>query len=56
MLPGWRRSEVPVIAVVGWVVYNEPLEIVVAIGAALILAANTLNLRVESANTKRENA
>ena len=38
----------PFIAIVGWLVYSEPLEIAVAAGAALILFANTLNLRAET--------
>lgn len=41
-------ARLPVIAIVGWLVYSEPLEIAVAAGAALILLANTLNLRAET--------
>ncbi len=41
-------ARLPVIAIVGWLAYSEPLEIAVAAGAALILAANVLNLRVEN--------
>lgn len=41
-------ARLPLIAVVGWLVYAEPLEIAVAIGAALILTANMLNLRAEN--------
>lgn len=40
-------ARLPLIAVVGWLVYSEPLEVAVAIGAALILVANTLNLAIE---------
>lgn len=41
-------ARLPMIAVVGWLVYSEPLEVAVAAGAALILLANTLNLRAEN--------
>lgn len=41
-------ARLPFIAIVGWLVYSEPLEIAVAAGAALILFANTLNLRAET--------
>lgn len=41
-------ARLPVIAIVGWLVYSEPLEVAVAVGAALILLANTLNLRAET--------
>lgn len=37
----------PVIAVVGMVLYGEPLELAVFLGAAIILGANFLNLRAE---------
>ncbi|TCM77354.1 DMT family transporter [Rhodovulum steppense] len=37
----------PVIAVVGMLLYGEPLEAAVFLGAAVILAANLLNLRTE---------
>ncbi|MBN2906463.1 MAG: DMT family transporter [Rhodobacteraceae bacterium] len=37
----------PVIAVVGMVLYDEPLQALVFIGAAVILLANVLNLRAE---------
>lgn len=40
-------ARLPVIAVVGWLVYSEPLEVAVAAGAVLILSANMLNLRAE---------
>ncbi|MEM1162713.1 MAG: DMT family transporter [Pseudomonadota bacterium] len=45
-------SRLPVIAIVAWLVYSEPLEIAVAVGAALILFANVLNLRAENARAK----
>lgn len=38
-------ARLPVIAVVGMVLYGEPLEVAVFAGAALILAGNLLNLR-----------
>jgi len=41
-------ARLPVIAVVGWLVYSEPLEVAVAAGAVLILFANTVNLRAET--------
>ncbi|MEM7211341.1 MAG: DMT family transporter [Pseudomonadota bacterium] len=40
-------ARLPIIAVVGWLVYLEPLTLAVALGAALILIANTINLRAE---------
>ena len=40
-------ARLPIIAVVGWLVYLEPLTLAVAGGAALILIANTINLRAE---------
>lgn len=40
-------ARLPIIAVVGWLVYLEPLTLAVAGGAALILIANTINLRPE---------
>ncbi|MEI7443953.1 MAG: DMT family transporter [Burkholderiales bacterium] len=40
---------VPLIAVVGAMVYSEPLRLPVLIGAAIILAANTLNLVAQRA-------
>lgn len=39
---------VPLTAAIGWMVYNERLDIYWAIGAALILVANFLNLRAPS--------
>jgi len=35
----------PIIAVVGMVLYDEPLEVAVFIGAAIILTGNLLNIR-----------
>ena len=40
-------ARLPIIAVVGWLVYLEPLTAALALGAALILVANTINLRAE---------
>jgi drug/metabolite transporter (DMT)-like permease len=37
----------PVIAIVGMLLYDEPLQAAVFAGAALILGANLLNLRAE---------
>ncbi|MBV1863145.1 MAG: DMT family transporter [Rhodobacteraceae bacterium] len=37
----------PLIAVVGWLLYSEPLEIAVFFGAALVIAANWMNIRAE---------
>ena len=39
---------VPVIAVVGWLVYGEPLDALVFAGGALIVAGVMWNLRAES--------
>ena len=41
-------ARLPVIAIVGWLVYSEPLEVAVAVGAGLILLGNTLNIRAET--------
>ena len=41
-------GRLPVIAVVGMVFYNEPLDIFVLLGAALILGANFYNVRTET--------
>jgi len=38
----------PVIAVVGMLFYHEPLDALVFVGAAMIFAANSLNLRAET--------
>ncbi|MEL7470618.1 MAG: DMT family transporter [Pseudomonadota bacterium] len=40
-------ARLPIIAVVGWLAYLEPLTLAVALGAGLILIANTINLRAE---------
>jgi drug/metabolite transporter (DMT)-like permease len=40
---------IPLIAVVGWAVYGEPLDIFVLIGALIIIAGVIWNLRAESA-------
>jgi drug/metabolite transporter (DMT)-like permease len=36
---------VPLSATIGWLLYNEQLDMFTLLGAALILAANLLNLR-----------
>ena len=36
---------VPLAAAVGWLVYAERVDLLTALGAALILAGNLLNLR-----------
>lgn len=41
----------PVIALVGWTFYDEPLEAAVLAGAALILAGNALTWRAQSSGT-----
>ena len=38
-------ARLPIIAVVGMVLYDEALEIAVFVGAALILASNLMNIR-----------
>ena len=38
-------GRLPILAIVGMVLYSEPLEIAVFVGAALILAGNLMNLR-----------
>ncbi|MCP5086368.1 MAG: DMT family transporter [Rhodobacteraceae bacterium] len=44
----------PLIAVVGWLLYSEALEVVVFVGAALVFGANYLNIRSEqNAGKKR---
>ena len=43
----------PVVAFVGYLLYSEPLELAVFAGAAVILAANILNLRAEVISTSR---
>ncbi|MGB8814215.1 MAG: DMT family transporter [Paracoccaceae bacterium] len=41
-------ARLPVIAVVGAVLYSEPLDLMVFLGAALIFAANWVNIRAEN--------
>ncbi len=41
-------TRLPVIAVVGMLLYNEPLELLVFVGAAVIFAGNYLNIWVET--------
>lgn len=41
-------ARLPVIAVVGMLLYHEPLDMLVFLGAALIFGANSLNLRAET--------
>ena len=43
---------IPLIAVVGWALYGEPLDIFVLIGALIIIAGVVWNLRAESRPTK----
>ncbi len=45
-------ARLPIIAVVGWLVYLEPLTLAVAAGGALILMANTINLRAEQRRSR----
>jgi drug/metabolite transporter (DMT)-like permease len=40
-------ARLPVIATLGLIVYGEPLELALLLGAALILAGNALNIRAE---------
>ena len=46
-------SRLPIIAVVGWLVYEEAIGAAVIVGAALILTANALNLGAENRRTRR---
>ncbi len=43
-------ARLPLIAVVGWALYDEALELAVIVGAAIIIGANLLNLRASTAN------
>ncbi|MFQ6552268.1 DMT family transporter [Aestuariibius insulae] len=43
-------ARLPLIAVVGWAVYGEALELAVLAGAAIIICANLLNLRASAGN------
>ncbi|EYD73571.1 membrane protein [Rubellimicrobium mesophilum DSM 19309] len=45
-------ARLPVIAVVGWAAYREPLDPLVFVGAALILAGNLLTLRRNDRRTE----
>ena len=45
-------SRLPIIAVVGWLVYSEAIGPAVILGAALILAANGLNLAAENRRSR----
>ncbi|MEM1299057.1 MAG: DMT family transporter [Pseudomonadota bacterium] len=49
-------ARLPLIAMVGWVFYGELVTIAVVMGALLILAANTLNLRAEQARARQMEA
>jgi drug/metabolite transporter (DMT)-like permease len=44
---------IPLIAVVGWCLYGEQLDVFVFIGAALIIAGILWNLRSEAARAVR---
>ena len=46
-------ARLPIIALVGMLLYGEALELVVFIGAILIFAANYVNIRVETRKTPR---
>ncbi len=44
-------ARLPVIAVVGMLVYNEPIDLFVILGAAIIFGANYLNIWSETRKT-----
>lgn len=44
---------VPLTAIAGWLLYNEQIDLLTALGAALILFGNLLNLRSPSVTTPR---
>ena len=44
---------VPLTALAGWLLYNEQIDLLTALGAALILSGNLLNLRSPSASPPR---
>jgi drug/metabolite transporter (DMT)-like permease len=44
---------IPLIAVAGWWLYGEPLDIVVFVGAGLIISGVSWNLRAETASSRR---
>ena len=46
-------SRLPIIAIVGWLVYAEAIGPVVILGAALILTANALNLGAENRRARK---
>lgn len=46
-------ARLPLIAVVGWLVYSEEIGLAVILGAVLILSANVLNLRAETRRPTR---
>jgi len=46
-------ARLPILAIVGMLLYAEPLEIPVFVGAALILGGNLLNLRTGKRGTRR---
>ena len=41
-------TRLPVIAVVGMILYHEPLDIFVFLGVIVILSANIFNIRMET--------
>ena len=43
----------PFIAIIGYFVYNESLEIFVFLGAILVLLANLINIRAENKQTSQ---
>ncbi|MGR3341682.1 MAG: DMT family transporter [Paracoccaceae bacterium] len=45
-------ARLPAIAIVGLVLYNEPLEGIVIVGAIIIFAANYLNIMTETRNSR----
>jgi len=44
---------IPLIAVVGWWLYGEPLDVFVFLGAGLIITGILWNLRSEAARTSK---
>jgi drug/metabolite transporter (DMT)-like permease len=47
---------VPLTAIAGWLLYNEQIDLLTALGAALILCGNLLNLRSPSTSPPRAGA
>ena len=43
---------VPLMAVLGWLIYAERIDMFTAVGAALILSGNLLNLKNRTASAK----